>query len=215
MEWTMFIPEKALFHARVEGYDAFVSSPFGILAIDTEADAVAVGLSSTARSRNDPMDSVYLETSIVSHAAAWPSSVAEVAVLQDQAKRWFVEQRHLYDVVTSQLVIDEAGMGDRDAAGRRLALLDGILVLPVNPDAETVADEIVRRSMMPASARIDALHVASAALAGVQYLLTLNCKHIANAHELPRLYRLLESLGLGGLLICTPIEFLGGGDDEP
>ena len=95
------------------------------------------------------------------------------------------EQRSLYEVVTSQVVIDEATMGDPDAASRRLQMLDSIPVLPVNADADTVADEIVSRSLMPASARIDALHVATAALAGVQYLLTQNCTHIANAHELP------------------------------
>ena len=125
------------------------------------------------------------------------------------------EQRPLYDVVTSQLVIDEAGMGDPDAASRRLEILEGIPVLAVNPEADAVADEVVRRSMMPASARIDALHVATAALAGVQYLLTLNCKHIANARELPRIYRLLDELDLSGMVICTPIEFLGGEDHDP
>ncbi len=159
------------------------------------------------------MDTVYIETSIVSHATAWSSSNAATAVLQDQAKRWMDEQRPLYDVVTSQLVIDEASVGDTDAASRRLEMLDGFSVLAVNPDADRIADEIVGRSMMPASARIDALHVATAALAGVQYLLTQNCKHIANAHELPRVYRLLDELGLSGMLICTPIEFLGGTDD--
>jgi len=116
------------------------------------------------------------------------------------------EQGPFYDVVTSQFVIDEASLGDPDAAARRLKMLDGIPILPVNPDADVVADEIVRRSMMPPSARIDALHVAAAALAGVQYLLTQNCKHIANAHELPRIYRLLNELGLSGMLICTPIQ---------
>jgi hypothetical protein len=160
------------------------------------------------------MDTVYIETSVVSHASAWPSPDPATAVLQDQAKRWMDEQRSRYDVVTSQLVIDEAGMGDPDAASRRLQMLDGIPVLPVNPDADIVADEIVGRSMMPASARIDALHVATAALAGVQYLLTQNCTHIANAHELPRIYRLLDELGLSGMLICTPIEFLGGNVDD-
>jgi len=160
------------------------------------------------------MDTVYLETSIVSHATTWPSSNAATAVLQDYAKRWMDEQRPLYDVVTSQLVIDEASVGDADAASRRLEMLDGISVLAVNPDADRVADEIVGQSMMPVSARIDALHVATAALAGVQYLLTQNCKHIANAHELPRVYRLLDKLGLSGMLICTPIEFLGGTDDD-
>lgn len=160
------------------------------------------------------MDTVYIETSIVSHAAAWPSSDTATAALQDQAKRWMEEQRPFYDVITSQIVIDEAGMGDPDAVSRRLKMLDGIPVLPVNPDADTIADEIVGQSMMPASARIDALHVAAAALAGVQYLLTQNCKHIANAHQLPRIYRLLDEMGLSGMLICTPIEFLGGNDDD-
>jgi hypothetical protein len=160
------------------------------------------------------MDAVYLETSVVSHASARPSSDPVTAALQFQAKRWMDEQRPFYDVMTSQLVIDEAGMGDSDAASRRLAMLAGIPVLAVNPDAHAVADEIVRRSMMPESARIDALHVATAALAGVQYLLTQNCKHIANARELPRIYRLLDELGLAGMLVCTPIEFLGGTEDD-
>lgn len=62
---------------------------------------------------------------------------------------------------------------------------------------------------MPAQARLDALHVASAAFGGVQYLLTQNCRHIANARTLPRVYDLLEELGLPRLLICTPAEFLG------
>ena len=160
------------------------------------------------------MDTVYIETSIVSHATAQPSSDLATSVLQDHARRWMNEQRPLYDVVISQLVIDEAGMGDPDAASRRLEMLEGIPVLPVNPDADVVADEIARRALMPASARIDALHVATAALAGVQYLLTQNCRHIANARELPRIYRLLDELGLSGMLICTPIEFLEGDDND-
>ncbi len=117
---------------------------------------------------------------------------------------------YAYDVVTSQLVIDEVSLGDPDAARRRLEALDGIPVLPANPDVDSVADEIIRRHMMPAKARLDALHVATAALAGVQYLLTQNCTHIANATELPRIYKLLNELGLSGMLVCAPIEFFGG-----
>ena len=116
------------------------------------------------------MDTVYIETSIVSHASARPSQNPTTAALQDQARRWLDEQRPQYDVVTSQLVIDEAGVGDPDAVARRLEMLDGIPVLPVNPDADAVADEIIRRHLMPPAARFDALHVAIAALAGVQYL---------------------------------------------
>lgn len=160
------------------------------------------------------MHIVYIETSIVSHATARVSSDAATAVLQDQARRWMDEQAPQYELVTSQLVIDEASDGDPDAASRRLAMLDPIQVIPAHPDADTIADAIVSCSMMPASARLDALHVATAALAGVQYLLTLNCKHIANARELPRVYQLLDDFGLAGMLICTPVEFLGGLDDD-
>ncbi len=156
------------------------------------------------------MDLVYIETSIISHATARPSLDSATAVLQDHARRWMFEQRPLYEVVTSQLVIDEASMGDSAAAVRRLAMLDGIPILPAHPDADSIADEIVSRSMMPPKAKLDALHVATAALAGVQYLVTQNCTHIANAHQLPRVYRLLDELGLSGMLICTPVEFLGG-----
>jgi hypothetical protein len=125
------------------------------------------------------------------------------------------EQRSRYEVVTSQFVIDEVGRGDPGAAARRLAMLADIPILPANPDVQAVADELVGRSLIPESASLDALHVASAALAGVQYLLTQNCRHIANAHVLPRVYRLLDELGLPGLLICTPVEFLGEPSDDP
>jgi hypothetical protein len=73
---------------------------------------------------------------------------------------------------------------------------------------------MIRRSLMPKKAKLDTLHVASAAVGGVHYLLTQNCKHIANAHVLPRVYDLLEELGLPRLLICTPAEFLGGPNDD-
>jgi len=95
-----------------------------------------------------------------------------------------------------------------------LKLLDGLPTVSVNDEARTLARAIVSASMMPQKAAADALHVAAAAVAGVQYLLTLNCKHIANAHELPRVYRLLDECGFGQLLICTPAEFLSGDDGD-
>jgi len=124
------------------------------------------------------------------------------------------EQAANYKLVTSKIVLAEAELGNPDAADRRLAMLANIPVLDDNPSTEIVANELVSRALIPATAHLDALHVASAALAGVQYLLTQNCRHIANAHVLPRVYQLLDSLGLGGMLIATPIEFLGGNYDE-
>jgi hypothetical protein len=159
------------------------------------------------------MDTVYIETSIVSHAAARPSSNPTVAVLQAQAKRWFAEEAPKYALVTSQFVIDEAALGDPDAAASRLRLLADIPLLLPDARVEALANQITSRSLMPPSARLDALHVASAAIGGVEYLLTQNCRHIANAHVLPGVYDLLEELGLPRLLICTPAEFLGDPTD--
>ncbi|MBI2434529.1 MAG: type II toxin-antitoxin system VapC family toxin [Candidatus Hydrogenedentes bacterium] len=160
------------------------------------------------------MDTVYIETSIISHAAAWQSRDPAIAVLQAQAKEWLAREAPKYKLVTSQFVIDEASMGDPDAAARRLALLSGVGVLLPNAQVEGIAAAIIARSLMPESARLDALHVASALVGGVQYLLTQNCRHIANAHVLPRMYDLFEELELPRLLICTPAEFLGGSVDE-
>lgn len=156
------------------------------------------------------MDTLYIETSIVSYATAWPSRNLQIAAIQVQARDWWSIERPKFELVTSQLTLDEAAAGDPVAASERLKMLDGLPLMPISKDAELLADRILAGHMMPQKAAADALHVALAALARVDYLLTLNCKHIANAHELPRVYRLLASEGLGGLLICTPAEFLGG-----
>ena len=118
------------------------------------------------------METVYIETSIISHASAWDSRDPAIAVLQHQARRWLSEKAPNYQLVTSQFVIDEASLGDPDAAGRRLALLSGVAVLVPDAQVEDIADEIISRSLMPAKARLDALHVASAAVGRVEYLLT-------------------------------------------
>jgi len=160
------------------------------------------------------MDSIYIETSIVSHATAWTSADIQIAALQQQARAWWSVKRRKFELVTSQLVIDEASAGDPAAAAERLKLLDGLPTVPINDDVRTLARAIVSASIMPPKAAADDLHIAAAAVAGVQYLLTLNCKHIANAQELPRVYRLLEEHRFGQLLICTPAEFLGDNYDD-
>ncbi len=156
------------------------------------------------------MDTLYIDTSIVSYATAWPSKNLQVAAIQEQARDWWRIERPKFELITSQLTLNEAADGDAVAASERLKLLNGLPLMTVTRDAELLANRILAGHMMPQKAAADALHVALAALARVDYLLTLNCKHIANAHEMPRVYRLLASEGLGGLLICTPAEFLGG-----
>ncbi len=156
------------------------------------------------------MATVYIETSIVSHATARPSSDPNIAALQIQARDWWKLERPNFELVTSQLVVDEASDGDPTAAADRLKLLNGVPLVPINDEVQEIADSLVSAALMPPKAAADALHVAAAAYSGVEYLLTQNCRHIANAHILPKVYKVLRTLGLAGLLICTPSEFLGG-----
>lgn len=92
-------------------------------------------------------------------------------------------------------------------------MLDGIPLIPITDAVQNVATELLARSLLPAKASVDALHIAAAAIGAVDYLLTLNCRHIANAHILPQIYETLERLDVSRPLICTPEEFFGDHDD--
>ena len=112
--------------------------------------------------------------------------------------------------LTSQLVIDEAGAGDSDAAAERLALLTGIpLLASSDSQVDLLADALLAAHLLPEKARSDAEHVAIATVHRVDYLLTWNCKHIANAAILPAVYRLMADRGYSPPLIVTPEEFSG------
>ena len=113
------------------------------------------------------MDSVYIETSIISHASARSSSDTQIAAMQHQARTWWSVERPNFELVTSQLVIDEASAGDPLAAADRLKLLDGLPTVPIDDDVQALAREMVSASIMPHKAAADALHVAAAAVAGI------------------------------------------------
>jgi len=104
------------------------------------------------------MATVYVETSIISHATSRPSSDPKIATLQAQARDWWRIERPKFDLVTSQLVINEASAGDPAAASDRLDLLDGIPVIPITEEVRVIADALVSASLMPQKAAADALH---------------------------------------------------------
>ncbi len=110
--------------------------------------------------------------------------------------------------MTSQYVIDEASDGDPDLADERLESLDGIPLLTADPDVEIIAKEIMGRAILPPKAIFDALHIAITAHHRIEYLLTWNCRHIANAKILPRIYGVLNDLSIPIPIICTPEEMV-------
>jgi len=114
--------------------------------------------------------------------------------------------------VTSQYVIDEASAGDPTLAAERLESLDGIPLLPVDAEIAQIAGEIMARAILPPKARTDVLHIAMVAHQRIQYLLTWNCRHIANATILPRIHKLLNDFSIPIPIICTPEEMVS--DDQ-
>lgn len=153
--------------------------------------------------------SVYLETSIVSYLAAWPSRDLIVAANQQITHSWWRSRRRAFDVLTSQWVLDEAARGDRDAARRRLALLQDMPLVEVTAEAHKLAAALMTQAGLAPRAEADALHIALAAVHGVEYLLTWNCTDIANAELRPRVEQACRFLGYRPPVLCTPAELMG------
>ncbi len=128
---------------------------------------------------------------------------------QQLTRRWW-RSRSSYRLFVSQIVRDEAGVGDRAARLRRLRVLRGIPALAVTDEATRLAGELVRRGALPKSATVDAFHIGIAAAHQIEYLLTWNCKHIANATMRGTIEMICRSAGLAPPIICTPEELPSG-----
>jgi hypothetical protein len=163
---------------------------------------------------DDPMPQVYIETSIVSYLRQRPSGQVIAAARQLLTQRWWDHGRMNYQLVTSQYVLDEAALGDPSLAADRLRALANIPLLDLPADVPQLASEILGRAILPSHALVDALHIAVTSFHEVEYLLTWNCKHIANAQMLPKIRDLLQELGYPVPIICTPEEMIGEDDDE-
>ena len=151
---------------------------------------------------------VYIETSVVSYLAARMSRDLVVAGHQQISQEWW-EVRDDWELYASRLVVAEVMRGDPSAALRRMKKLHGIPHLAMTPQVETLVVALIEAAALPEKAVEDAFHIALAAVHGMDFLLTWNCKHIANAVTLPGVYRLLRSLGYTPPLIVTPEEFSG------
>ncbi len=152
---------------------------------------------------------VYLETSVVSYLTSRPSRDLVVAGHQAVTRDWWEIKRTNYDLYVSELVIAEASRGHEDAAQQRLALLEGIALLRVSDEVAAFAQALVTRHAIPEVASADAVHVAVAAVNGIHYLLTWNCKHIANAERFDAIAAACLENGYKPPIICTPDVLIG------
>jgi hypothetical protein len=150
---------------------------------------------------------VYLETTIVSYLTAEPTRDVVHTAHQQLTREWW-NRRGRFNLFVSQIVITEAGGGNAEAASRRLAALEGIPSLAVTGEAADLAAQFVRAQAMPEKAAVDALHVAIAVVNGMDYVLTWNCTHIANAAIRDKIERTCREAGFESPVICTPEELM-------
>ena len=152
---------------------------------------------------------IYLETTIISYLAARPSKDLITAAHQQVTHDWWQHRRRDFDLFSSQLVVQESSAGDAAVAQTRLQLLSDILLVQVSVDCVSLARALVEKGPIPEKAAVDALHIAIATVHGMDYLLTWNCKHIANAEMQMAVSRICRSAGYEPPVICTPEELSG------
>lgn len=151
---------------------------------------------------------LYIETSIVSYLTSQPSRDIVTAARQQITRDWWLTRRNKFDLYVSEFVLGEAGSGDARVASLRMSALEGIPEIALTEGAARLARELVEKGPLPRKAAIDALHIAAAVSGGVDYLLTWNFKHLANAAMRSMIERICRTHGYEPCVICTPEELL-------
>jgi hypothetical protein len=150
---------------------------------------------------------VYIETSIPSYLTAWRSRDIVIAGNQETTKDfWF--RRSDFELFVSTFVLEEVSAGDHEAAKLRLSTLVDIPEIEITSEVEDIAERLLSQALLPEKAKIDALHIATATIGGMDYLLTWNCAHIANPSIRLKIESVIRSFGYEPPIICTPLELL-------
>jgi hypothetical protein len=154
------------------------------------------------------MSTVYVETSIVSYPTARPSRDVVTLARQELTRQWWDTRRPRHELYTSEIVIGEAGEGDEEAAQQRLDALRGLEELETSTQAEELAAALLEEGPLPETAAVDALHIAISATEEIEYLLTWNCTHIANAAMRKPIEEVCRIKSVEAPIMCTPEELM-------
>ncbi len=155
------------------------------------------------------MKTVYVETSILSYLTARPTRDLLATARQQMTREWWDTRRARFDLFVSPLVEQEVQRGDPEAARRRVGALGDLQTLEIVEEAYELAAALISESALPAAAQDDAAHIALAAVHGMDYLLTWNCRHIDNAEKKPAIRSVCSRNGYACPEICTPEELMG------
>src|SRR5580704_11646807 len=152
---------------------------------------------------------LYLETTIPSYLTSRPSRDLIVAGRQQITRDWWDERRGAFQLYISQLVIDEVGAEDPAAARDRLRVLQDLPLLDITFEVAELAASMLASGTIPGKAATDAAHIAIAAVHGMDFLVTWNCVHIANATIAKSLASICREHACACPVICTPEELMG------
>jgi predicted nucleic acid-binding protein len=150
-----------------------------------------------------------LETTIPSYLVGRPSRDLLVAAHQEIKRDWWELRRSEFDLYVSELVLQEVRAGDASLANQRLELLRDVPVLDASSEILELAEDLVARGPIARYAAVDAVHIATATVYGCEYLLTWNCRHIANAELYWGIRRVVGEYGYEAPNLCMPEELTG------
>jgi hypothetical protein len=152
---------------------------------------------------------VYIETTIPSYLTSKTSRDIVIAAHQQITRDWWQKQRGEFDLYVSEFVVRECKAGDPAMAKLRMEILADMSELALVPDVYILAEKLINVGPIPRKAETDALHIAASAVSGMDFLLTWNCKHIANATMQNRIRMICRDSNFDPPVICTPWELLG------
>jgi hypothetical protein len=151
---------------------------------------------------------LYLETTIVSYLVARPSDNLIVAAEQELTRQWWERRLKDFRVFVSQFVLDEAADGEPLMARRRKQVLLRFPLLEITNDGLILGRHLLATRLFPRGAARDASHLSVAAVHGVHFLLTWNCKHLANATVFESVREVCRKHGFVCPIVCTPLELM-------
>jgi predicted nucleic acid-binding protein len=152
---------------------------------------------------------VYIETSVVSYYAARPSRDVVIAGHQQATHDFWIRLGHDFESFISAVVLAESGKGDAEQAEKRLQAIRSFRVIQITPEAEGLARQIIAGGGIPPEYPEDALHIALAAIGGVDFLVTWNFAHINNPFTRMMIRQIVENEGYVCPEIVSPDELLG------
>ena len=159
------------------------------------------------------MDTVYVETTVIGHIAGRLHPDVRISARQSITREWWSTAAAKYQLLASEMVVSECSDGDSSAALERMQILDGIELLGSSQDVDELAQALIDQLAVPATEPRDALHIAIAAVNGVQYIVTWNFKHILNPTLQTKIALVCRESGYEPPIICTPEQLLEVQDD--